>query len=131
MLGLARLAEGDIETSMEHFEQAGALGFAGFSIEPAGALMAQGRVEDAFSRLHATPPPNEFLRRKRLLADLAMRVDAGRWDEVDAAHQRLRQEITALGAADEIAAYRQLQSFRFALHGTWRGAESAARWRVG
>ena len=125
MLGLARLAEGDIETAVDQFEQASALGFGGFSIEPAGALMAQGRVDDAFARLHATPPPNEFLRRKRLLAELAMRVDAGRWDEVDASHQRLRDEIAALAEPPDIAAYRQLQAFRFALLGTRRGLESA------
>jgi tetratricopeptide (TPR) repeat protein len=76
--------------------------------------MAAGRTDEALKRLQSAPPSNEFGRRKRLLAELAMRVDAGRWAEVDRSHAAMRSEMTRLEGATDTASYRQLQAFRLA-----------------
>ncbi|WP_395793539.1 putative peptide modification system cyclase [Aquimonas sp.] len=124
MSGLSRLALGDAAGALQDFNTASELGFDRFTIEPAGALMTMGLVDEALRRLQSAPAPNEFLRRKRLLAKLALTVDAGRWGEVEAAQAALREELPALERAGDIAGYRQLQAFQLALLSTLRGPDS-------
>jgi putative peptide modification system cyclase len=127
MVALARLAQGDTSEALRGFDEAADLGFSRFTIEPAGALMAAGRTDDAFKRLHSEPPSNEFRRRKRLLAELAMRVDAGRWSEVPASHAAMRNEINVLRNNPDTASYRQLQAFRIAIASTRRETGSTTQ----
>lgn len=127
--GLAELALGRPKLALEHLDSARDLGFAGFTIEPATALMALGEVDAAFDRLNSAPPPSEFHRLKRLTAEIALNIDSGRWKQVEAMHSELRAEAERLHARADAASYRQRMAMELAVLSTLRheGAMEARR----